>query len=163
MAHVDGGGGPRTPGPGLLEQQGAPPQVYDRPATPFVARFLGFENLLPGRVAGDEVVTEVGRFRVAPPPRGPEVTLLIKPALEQVTAATDAPPDGAGNIIDGVIDAMAFRGRFCQVWLAAGNRRLLFEVGGDFDHRVGERLRVVIDPAQTLVYELGGPVGAGQE
>ena len=148
---------------GRIEQLGAPPQVYDRPATPFVARFLGFENLLPGRVAGDEVVTEVGRFRVAPPPRGPEVTLLIKPALEQVTAATDAPPDGAGNIIDGVIDAMAFRGRFCQVWLAAGNRRLLFEVGGDFDHRVGERLRVVIDPAQTLVYELGGPVGAGQE
>ena len=38
---------------GRIEQQGAPDQVYDHPATPFVLQFLGDVNLLPG--AGSEV------------------------------------------------------------------------------------------------------------
>lgn len=33
---------------------------------------------------------------------------------------------GDVNTITGVVDAVAFRGRFCQVWLMAGGERLLF-------------------------------------
>jgi len=138
---------------GRIEQLGAPPAVYERPATPFVARFLGFENLLDGRADGaGEVTTAAGRFRPAVPPRGPgTVTLLIKPALEQVEAAGGA---GEGiNVIEGVVDAVAFRGRFCQVWLAAGGERLLFEAAGAFDYRLGDRIRIAISPDQLLLYE----------
>jgi len=35
---------------GRIEQQGAPDQVYDHPATPFVLQFLGDVNLFHGRV-----------------------------------------------------------------------------------------------------------------
>jgi ABC-type Fe3+/spermidine/putrescine transport system ATPase subunit len=35
---------------GWIEQEGTPSEVYRRPATPYVARFLGFRNLLDGRV-----------------------------------------------------------------------------------------------------------------
>jgi sulfate transport system ATP-binding protein len=35
---------------GRVEQQGAPDEVYDRPATPFVFDFLGNVNLFHGRV-----------------------------------------------------------------------------------------------------------------
>jgi ABC-type Fe3+/spermidine/putrescine transport system ATPase subunit len=35
---------------GAIEQLGTPREIYERPATRFVARFVGFENLLPGRV-----------------------------------------------------------------------------------------------------------------
>jgi spermidine/putrescine transport system ATP-binding protein len=35
---------------GLIEQIGAPEDVYERPATEFVADFLGASNLLPGQV-----------------------------------------------------------------------------------------------------------------
>jgi iron(III) transport system ATP-binding protein len=35
---------------GVIEQFGSPREIYERPATRFVARFVGFENVLPGRV-----------------------------------------------------------------------------------------------------------------
>ena len=38
---------------GRIEQQGAPDEVYDHPATPFVLQFLGDVNLFHGRVAAD--------------------------------------------------------------------------------------------------------------
>src|SRR3954452_17081599 len=48
-------------GPGRLVQLGPPRQVDDRPATAYVARFIGSTNELPGRVrsvAGDAVVLD---------------------------------------------------------------------------------------------------------
>src|SRR6476659_2966020 len=41
---------------GRVEQVGDPEQVYERPATTFVAGFIGVSNLLPGVVAGPEEV-----------------------------------------------------------------------------------------------------------
>ena len=122
---------------GGIEQLGAPPAVYERPATPFVARFLGFENLLSGRADGaGEVTTGVGRFRPAGPPSAPgEVTLLIKPALDQVDVAGDMA--AGSNVIEGVVDAVAFRGRFCQVWLVAVSYTHL-----DVYKRQGNRLAI---------------------
>ena len=38
---------------GWIEQDGTPDQVYRYPATPYVARFLGFTNLVEGIVLGD--------------------------------------------------------------------------------------------------------------
>ena len=142
---------------GQIEQVGAPPAVYERPATPFVARFLGFENLLPGVAGGaGEIATAVGRFRPASPPSRPgKVTLLIKPAAAQLEAAAGPADVVAENTITGVVEAAAFRGRFCQVWLAAGGQRLLFEVGSEFDYQIGDRLRIAISPDQLLVYEAG--------
>jgi ABC-type Fe3+/spermidine/putrescine transport system ATPase subunit len=36
---------------GSVEQIGAPQAIHDRPASEFVARFLGFHNLLPATVS----------------------------------------------------------------------------------------------------------------
>jgi spermidine/putrescine transport system ATP-binding protein len=41
---------------GHIEQLGSPDQLYERPATPFVARFLGASNLLEGTTDGDGTV-----------------------------------------------------------------------------------------------------------
>jgi spermidine/putrescine transport system ATP-binding protein len=38
---------------GRIEQLGTPDELYERPATSFVARFLGASNLLEGEAAGD--------------------------------------------------------------------------------------------------------------
>lgn len=40
---------------GRIEQQGAPDEVYDHPATPFVLQFLGDVNLFRGRLGGGDV------------------------------------------------------------------------------------------------------------
>ena len=46
---------------GRVEQVGTPDEVYERPATAYVADFLGVSNLMPAQVVGDDAQ---GRLRV---------------------------------------------------------------------------------------------------
>src|SRR5690349_8449175 len=50
---------------GRIEQVGAPAEVYERPATAFVAGFVGTSNLLSGSVA-EQIVGRPGTFTVRP-------------------------------------------------------------------------------------------------
>jgi putative spermidine/putrescine transport system ATP-binding protein len=50
---------------GRIEQVGTPADVYERPATRFVAGFVGTSNLLTGAVA-EQVVGKAGTFTVRP-------------------------------------------------------------------------------------------------
>ena len=50
---------------GRVEQVGTPNEVYERPATPFVAGFVGTSNLLEGSVAA-AVLGEIGTFTIRP-------------------------------------------------------------------------------------------------
>ncbi len=139
---------------GSIEQIGRPQTIHERPATPFVAQFLGFQNLVSGRIAANShIETPVGRFRPEGPlPNDGEVTLLIKPAIaEMKTGSGDRSPEI--NQIEGVVDAVTFRGRFSQVWLQSGGHRLLFEEPGDPSFRPGDTIRVTIAPDQLLIYE----------
>jgi ABC-type Fe3+/spermidine/putrescine transport system ATPase subunit len=148
---------------GQIEQVGPPRAVHARPATPFVARFLGFQNLVPGRVDdGGLVETSVGRFRpdVALSPKGPTVTLLIKP---DIGAAQPSQPgvNGDFNQIDGVVEEVTFRGRFSQVWLAVNGVRLLFEATGELPFAPGDFIRISVTPDQLQLYEPSLHVDSG--
>ena len=68
---------------GRLEQVAAPDELYNRPATAFVAEFVGTMNRVPGELAADGQVTALGS--TAPvldgstvPPPGP-VDVLVRP------------------------------------------------------------------------------------
>jgi putative spermidine/putrescine transport system ATP-binding protein len=50
---------------GRIEQVGTPQEIYDRPATSFVANFVGTSNLLTGSVA-ERIVGRPGSFTVRP-------------------------------------------------------------------------------------------------
>jgi ABC-type Fe3+/spermidine/putrescine transport system ATPase subunit len=64
---------------GRVEQLAVPGELYDEPATPFVASFMGDMSVLRGTLAGDDVRLEgggrvpVGR-RLADAPHGPAVS-----------------------------------------------------------------------------------------
>jgi len=47
---------------GRIEQLGAPTEMYEFPATPFVANFLGQSNLLAGDVTGRAPLTHQGKY-----------------------------------------------------------------------------------------------------
>jgi putative spermidine/putrescine transport system ATP-binding protein len=77
---------------GQLEQLGPPEEVYERPATPFVAEFVGTMNRVAGRVLADGRLEVLGSSlasigadgRTA----GSIVEVLVRPeALEAVVAA----------------------------------------------------------------------------
>lgn len=66
---------------GQIEQVGTPTEVYTDPATPFIARFLGFANLLPAtptQPTSNTAITSWGDL-VLPAPLEQPVTLLIRP------------------------------------------------------------------------------------
>jgi ABC-type Fe3+/spermidine/putrescine transport system ATPase subunit len=138
---------------GRIEQIGPPQSIYDEPATPFVARFLGFRNLLAGQSdRAGSVITAAGRFRPLVPPAvaGP-LTLLIKPALDGPCAPPGPELPGI-NEVEGVVEAISFRGRFSQVWLSAGGESLLFEAMDRPDYGVGDTVRFCLAAAMLRVF-----------
>jgi len=70
---------------GRIEQVGAPADVYERPATAFVAGFVGTSNLLRGEVART-ILGEDGLFTVRP-----EKIRMVEPDAE-------AAPDEVGAL-----------------------------------------------------------------
>jgi putative spermidine/putrescine transport system ATP-binding protein len=81
---------------GRLEQIAAPDELYDRPATAFVAEFVGTMNRLPASVADGGVEVLGARRPVAggQPPAGSVVALVRPEAL-----TVEADPAGAGRVI----------------------------------------------------------------
>ena len=83
---------------GRVEQVGTPAVVYGQPATPFVARFLGMENIVTGDVITDyplQIQTAIGLLNVASAHPAhecdfveyaeyEEVTLLIRPEAARI-------------------------------------------------------------------------------
>ena len=65
---------------GRIEQVDTPEHIFHRPATPFVARFMGVADFLHARVEGDVLATELGLLP-CPPEAGPdaEVDVMVRP------------------------------------------------------------------------------------
>jgi putative spermidine/putrescine transport system ATP-binding protein len=98
---------------GRIEQIGTPEELYDRPATRFVASFIGDTNLLAGRVLGVaggicEIETAAGRIAASartPLEAGAAVFVAVRP--ERVVLA---PVQEAGGSLEGVIIEQVFLG-----------------------------------------------------
>jgi sulfate transport system ATP-binding protein len=64
---------------GRLEQVGAPPEVYEEPATEFVARFIGSMNILEAEVKNNTARVGPLEFPVAGYPDGHRVQIGFRP------------------------------------------------------------------------------------
>jgi sulfate transport system ATP-binding protein len=81
---------------GRVEQAGTPHDVYDRPATPFVASFVGGANVLRGRVENGRA--SVGAFAVpldggSPAPDGAAVRAFVRPHEVSLSKAGAETPE----------------------------------------------------------------------
>ncbi|MFI1963577.1 ABC transporter ATP-binding protein [Streptomyces pathocidini] len=77
---------------GRVEQSGTPLEVWQRPATEFVARFLGFDNVVEATVSGEAADTPWGKLPApAGAAQGP-CRLLVRPAGVRLTAVADGLP-----------------------------------------------------------------------
>ncbi|WP_165988729.1 ABC transporter ATP-binding protein [Streptomyces sp. YIM 98790] len=91
---------------GRIAQSGPPVAVWERPASAFVARFLGFRNVVDAVVRDGAAETVWGRVPVpAGSPSGP-ARLLIRPAGVRVGAAADRAAGGEGEGEGGARDAL---------------------------------------------------------
>ncbi len=135
---------------GRVVQQGEPEAVYRRPASAWVARFLGLTNLLPARVTGqEEVETSLGRLRVEEMgtwKAGAEVVLLVRSEAAQL--------GGEGvNQVSGVVVNCAFRGGHHRLELQfSGGVVLAFEWAARGRLPViGDTVALSLDPAELTL------------
>ena len=143
---------------GQVEQVDAPAVLYGRPATPFVARFLGMMNVLPGRVVSQEppaVETELGVLALAAWPPGLALDQAVQVLIRPEAVVWPAGPAAVNRLAARVV-AYSFRGRYQQVMLAVGEKALQFEFEQAMQlPPVGEMVQVGLAPAgiQLLVGE----------
>jgi sulfate transport system ATP-binding protein len=82
---------------GRVEQMGTPEDVYDKPATPFVASFIGSSNILHGKV--QEGKAELGALQVDKTEgmkEGADVRAFVRHHQVEIVslADSDIPPEG---------------------------------------------------------------------
>ena len=110
---------------GRIEQIGSPREIHDRPATKFVAGFVGRSNALAltrhagGLRAGDAPV-------VVPRDPGGEVELFVRPQC-LILASPSAPP-GARNRLTGRVVRTVFVGDRSEILVDTGAGRLVAEM-----------------------------------
>ncbi|UGT42218.1 ABC transporter ATP-binding protein [Nocardia yamanashiensis] len=98
---------------GKLEQFGAPQDIYDFPASAFVANFLGQSNLIEATVtgSGDQVSLEAQGHRLALPAARCRITsgaalLGIRPEKLGIATDPEQVPDGRASVSGVVTDAI---------------------------------------------------------
>ncbi|MFI5508371.1 ABC transporter ATP-binding protein [Mycobacterium sp. NPDC051804] len=147
---------------GNVDQIGSPTEIYDRPATVFVASFIGQANLWAGRQTGrtnrDFVEVEVlgttlkarpGDTTIEP---GGHATLMVRP--ERVRVSVDAPTGDVATVAATVKD-LTFQGPVVRLMLAApDDSTIIAHVGPEQDLpmlRPGDAVHVCWAPEASLV------------
>ncbi|MBX7469467.1 MULTISPECIES: ABC transporter ATP-binding protein [unclassified Streptomyces] len=102
---------------GRIAQTGTPLEVWQRPASEFVARFLGFENVVPATVTGAVAATPWGKVPVPPGSPQGEVRLLLRPGGIRLVPSRDGLPCE--------VVARTFRGNHVALRLRPGAGPLL--------------------------------------
>jgi ABC-type Fe3+/spermidine/putrescine transport system ATPase subunit len=102
---------------GVMEQAGAPTEIFSRPGSRFVADFVGHRNIFEGNVtvSTDAKSTFVsGPLKMALPPRAPGPLLVSVPIhLIKVSGA----PIKADNIYAAVVESVSYLGPIVQLFL----------------------------------------------
>jgi putative spermidine/putrescine transport system ATP-binding protein len=135
---------------GRIDQLGPPREIYERPASRFVADFIGASTALAGHAADGATVEIAGGVRLAvdagrPLAPGQAVTLLVRP--ERVTLGADA-----GNVVSAAVVGVMYLGDHSEVRLELpGGQRLLATVRGSVTLAPRERVSVSIPPDAFLV------------
>ena len=140
---------------GSIEQTGIPEAIYQKPATSFVARFMGFDNQLSGKVVStreEAVMVTV---------EGHEIRALSEKAaglkkgqhVELFFRADDAllVNEKRENILPVSINYHNFQGSSIQYSVYAGKWNLSVVIAGTYDPN--ESYKFLHVPADKLIIE----------
>jgi len=160
---------------GKIEQIGAPEEIYEKPATEFVAGFLGASNLLDGEVkdsdgsevtillsSGDVIAVPADRFD-AP---SQKVKVGVRP--EKIRLEQDgAVLAGRWNAIAGTLRMATYVGVHHQFTVDGPEDRTLTvyaqNLGAETIPAPGQRVRLLWRPEHTFVVRASAPLAEWEE
>jgi putative spermidine/putrescine transport system ATP-binding protein len=143
---------------GVMEQFGAPAEIFSRPRSRFVADFVGHKNILDGAIVAsgsDAATMQVGGLTMQVPvaPAGPAMASVPVHRL-QITRA----PVAATNSFAATVDHVSYLGPFIQIVVRIGDTVLESHQpssrenetlrAGDAVHATWDSADVVLIPAQ---------------
>jgi ABC-type spermidine/putrescine transport systems, ATPase components len=147
-----------------LEQLAPPTEVYSRPATSFVAEFVGLSNRLAGEVRGGEVIVRGCKLPLVErdTPNG-QVVALVRP--EAVSLASNAPEPGTepgSGPLTGTVIAITFLGATSRVTVDLGDTRVMAQLPTSEASALaaGSRVVLAIRPDPVLVSTGADPAAA---
>jgi ABC-type Fe3+/spermidine/putrescine transport system ATPase subunit len=132
---------------GRIEQIDTPQEIYNKPASIFVARFLEMTNFIPAVIKNQDgkqqAVTDLGIFPVISKLDG-KVNLLIRPDMANM--------DDRGPLrIRGIFTGFSFRGSRQRITLKVNHIPLIFEFPSLIAlPKVGAEITLSIDPISAI-------------
>ncbi len=131
---------------GCVEQVGTPEEIYARPASLFVAEFVGQVNALPGRVVARterQVTIETLDHRIALESKrcpADDLLVLVRPEAIRVSAPAE------GGSLQGVVEDVEYRGDRVEYRIRVG-RTLVTAIEASLQRRMriaaGDRVGLV--------------------
>jgi putrescine transport system ATP-binding protein len=150
---------------GEIVQIGTPTEIYEYPASRFVADFIGSVNLFQGRIVEDEpdyvrVASDDlgGTFHVGHGvSAAPDATVWVALRPEKILLGRDRPEGDADNRIEGVVAEVAYRGdqSIYLVKLASGRQMRVTQPN---TLRQGDSDRIRWDDRVWLSWDASSPV-----
>jgi iron(III) transport system ATP-binding protein len=127
---------------GRIEQIGTPQDVYDRPRSRFVARFIGASNVLDGThqhgnrvdIAGHLLEVEHGEFA------GPGMPMSVCVKTHDIELRADERANGA-NVLPGIVRSQAYLGSHRDFIVDVG-QEILIAAPASLDLPVGSKVSV---------------------
>ncbi len=136
---------------GRIEQLAPPAEIYERPATAFVAGFIGENNALPGRVVGER-----GGVCIVALDAGPEIAVTGTPTAGTPVVVSLRPErlmlgEGRANRLEAEVAELIYLGDHLRVHLTGpGNQTLVAKLTDRRAIAVGEKLPLSFDPADAI-------------
>jgi iron(III) transport system ATP-binding protein len=139
---------------GRVVQLGTPEELYLRPATPFVATFLGEVNRLPARVRAGAAETVIGAAPANGLPEGSQAELLLRPEGLRVLA------EGSLGTTPAEVEACRLLGATTLVHMAVddgagGVLHLHARLPPGAALARGQRVGVALDPERAFAFAPG--------
>ena len=135
---------------GHLEQLGPPTEIYSRPATPFVAEFVGLTNRIPGEVkfGGVEVRGKQLPLVQSDVKPGPAIA-LVRPEAVSLAGGDDVQ---SGPLV-GTVIAVAFLGAISRVTVDLGDITVIAQMPTSTAsaHPAGTRVQLAFRDDPVLI------------
>ena len=159
---------------GVIEQVGAPAEIYREPASVFVADFIGTMNFLAAEITGGAAARDGGiragglalACDTSGHSEGERITAAIRPEdivlLDSGSAGTAGHASRDGGF-DATVEYVEFLGSFARVELACAGERLLMDLSmaraQHFGVTEGSTVRAVVPREAVRIYA-GAPPDA---
>jgi iron(III) transport system ATP-binding protein len=146
---------------GDIVQVGTPEEIYKKPATRFVADFIGTTNFIPGEISEllkeRELVcvhAEFGQKMLCKIPdpamasTNNKVNISIRP--EDIEVFTE-PREGKDNLFKGTIMHRAYLGNFLYLFVNVDHTMIRVQAPYDIKQKEGEELFLFLDPEKCVL------------